>query len=116
MKFIYILSLCLLFTNCYVYKTQISSKEEETLPIQNQLQIDQFYKIKVDNHSYKIKAVEWEGDSLTAHVNFKEKNLKKFHKNDITEVQQRTFARGKSDALTFGIYGGITALIILLTR
>lgn len=99
-----------------MYKVN-SFEEADAVPsIEKQIKKDVLYKIKANDNFYKIKAVEWEGDSLVTYVNLKENNIQKFHKNDISEVQHRTFAKGRSDALTFGIYGGLAALIILLLQ
>ncbi|MXV38029.1 hypothetical protein GO491_04960 [Flavobacteriaceae bacterium Ap0902] len=116
MKPIYLVLLCFIFTNCYVYQVNNFEKAETIPPIEKQIKKDQLYKLKVNNEIYKVQAAAWEGDSLVTYINFKEDKVRKFHKNDITEVQQRTFARGRSDALTFGIYGGIAAIIILLSK
>ncbi|MDO5654514.1 MAG: hypothetical protein Q4G27_00070 [Flavobacteriaceae bacterium] len=114
MKFIFTLFILIYFTSCYVYKP-LELKEDEPLPALNeQLIKDKYYEITSGGKKYKIKAVQWDGDSLVAHVNMKEKNLIKFHKNDISQVEHRSFSRGRSDALTVGVYAGIAALILLL--
>ena len=105
-----------LMTGCYVYRP-LEAVEDEPLPaFSEQIVKDKFYEIHSGGKNYKIKAVNWEGDSLVAHVNMKEKNEMKFHKNDISAVNHRQFSRGRSDALTVGIYAGIAALVLLLTQ
>ena len=92
-------------------------KEDEKIPkLTEQIQKDKFYQIQSGGKNYKIKAVQWEGDSLVAHVNMKDKNEMKFHKNDITTVNHRQFSRGRSDALTVGVYGAAAAVILFLMQ
>lgn len=116
MKFIYTILISLLFSSCYVYQANNFEDAEKIPDVVQQIQKDQLYKLNVNDKIYTVKAVQWEGDSLVTYVNFKEKNLQKFHKNDIKEVKHRVFSRGLSDALTFGIYGGAITLLILLTK
>lgn len=116
MKFLPFAFMLLLFTNCYVYKPLELEEDQKKPPITSEIKKDQFYQIVSADKTYKIKAVKWEGDSLVAHVNMKEKNEVKFHKNDISTVNHRQFSRGRSDALTVGIYGILGGLILLLTQ
>lgn len=116
MKFSILIIFLLLISSCYVYRPLEAEEDQEIPTITEQIQKDKFYQINANGKSYKVKAVQWEGDSLVAHVNMKEDNQMKFHKNDIATVNHRVFSRGRSDALTVGIYGGIAALILLLTQ
>lgn len=116
MKFSYLIIICILFSSCYVYRP-LELKEDEPLPtIDQQIVKDKFYTISSHGENYKIKAVEWQGDSLVTHINMKEENEMKFHKNDISTVNHRVFSRGRSDALTVGIYAGILGVILLLSQ
>lgn len=109
--YIFIISL---LTSCYVYRP-LKAKEDEEIPvITKQIVKDKIYKIQSGEKTYKIKAVRWEGDSLVTHVNLKEENEKKFHKDNIQGVNHRVFSRGRSDATTVGIYAGLAGLILLL--
>lgn len=103
-------------SSCYVYRTLELDEDEEIPSLQEQIEQDKFYNIHSGGEKYKIKAVAWQGDSLVAHVNLKEDQELKFHKNDISSVEHRVFSRGRSDALTLGIYGGIAGLILFLTQ
>lgn len=114
MKPLFCALLIFLLTGCYVYRPLEATDETPLPPLNEQLQKDKFYEINSGGKTYKVKAVNWEGDSLVAHVNMKEKNEMKFHKNDIAAVNHRQFSRGRSDALTVGIYAGIAALVLLL--
>ena len=116
MRFPFLFIISLFLTSCYVYRP-LELKEDEPIPIINeQILKDKFYTIGSQGKNYKIKAVKWEGDSLVTHINMKEDQEMKFHKNDISTVEHRVFSRGRSDALTVGIYGGVAAVILLLSR
>ena len=103
-------------SGCYVYHPLEVEEDQPIPPFSEQIQKDKFYEITSGGKNYTIKAVNWEGDSLVTHVNMKENREMKFHKNDITAVNHRQFSRGRSDALTVGIYAGVAALILLLTH
>lgn len=116
MKFFSILLICISLSSCYVYRTLELEEDQEIPTLEEQIVQDKFYTINSNGEKFKIKAVAWQGDSLVAHVDMKEDQEMKFHKNDISTVEHRIFSRGRSDALTVGIYGGIIGLILLLTQ
>ncbi len=116
MKSSFLILICLLLSSCYVYRPLEVAEDQEIPSLKEQLQKDKFYTISSQGEEYKIKAVQWQGDSLVAHVNLKEDQEMKFHKNDISTVNHRVFSRGRSDALTVGAYAGVIGLIFFLTQ
>ncbi|MDO5510307.1 MAG: hypothetical protein Q4F57_06395 [Weeksellaceae bacterium] len=86
------------------------------LPMEQQILKDKMYRISTQGEEFNILAVRWEQDTLVAHVNRKEKLERRWHKNDITLVENRQFSRGRSDALTFLIYGILGTGAYLLLR
>lgn len=114
-KFLSLFTILLLISSCYVYKAP-EITEEKPLTIEEQIKPNNFYKIYVDDKSYKIKSVKWEQDSLVTHVNMKEKNIRKFAKKDINKVENRVFSNNRSTAVTFLIYGIIGASIAIFAK
>lgn len=116
MKKLLFLSIFILFTSCYVYKAPEVKKGEENLGIKEMIQPDNRYEINSNGKTFKIKAIKWEQDSLIAHINGNKRKEIKLNQNQITEVKNRVFSRGRSDALTFGSYTLIGAIILFLGR
>ncbi len=109
--------LFLLFTtSCYVYKVPELKEGEKPPTIEQEIQPQKMYNIFSQGKEYKVQAIEWDGDSLVTYEKRNPKKIKKFAKSDINGVEHRQFSRGRSDALTFGIYGLAAVIIVLLTR
>lgn len=100
-----IISILFCLSGCYVYKPLELGENEKPQTTKEQLKKGKYYKIISQDKTYKVQVAKWEKDSVVTYLNFKEKNTKKFHQKDISEVQHRSFARGRSDVLTLGAYG-----------
>lgn len=102
--------------SCYVYRSVEAKKGEQLPPIQQQIKPEQIYKIDVDNKTYKIKAVKWDGDSLVAYTNIKKEVKKNFSSNQITNVREQKFSETRSNTLTVIAYAGIGLGIFFLLK
>lgn len=115
MRNILIIFIVCLLSGCYIYRTPQVKKGEKELTLKQQIVPENRYKIITDsNKVYKIKAVKWDNDTLISYINGNKKKELKLHLNQVKEVQNRVFSRGRSDALTFTSYTIIGAFIYFL--
>lgn len=111
-----LLTATFLLNSCYAYRA-IEAKKGETLPpIQQQLTPNQIFKIDVDQKTYKIIPVKWEGDSLVAKTSLRKDATKKFATKQITNVRKRQFSETNSNTLTAICYITLGAGIYLLLK
>lgn len=93
-----------------------SENTGEALTLKQKLQPNKYYKINVENKTYKIQVDGWEGDSLKAHVIRRPNKTLKFHENQIDEesVLSRRFSKPFSDLFTVGAYAAAGAAVLFL--
>lgn len=103
--------LLLLFTfllnSCYVYKSEETKKDKKQPSIQDQIKPNGIYQIDVADKTYKIKALKWNKDSLSAQINLKKDVKKNFAANQITNIRERKFSESRSNFLTVISYAAV---------
>lgn len=111
-----LLILLLGFTSCFTYRAYEPVNADDFKTFREQLEIHKKYKISTLETTLKIEPIKWEGDSLVAYRNGNKSDTIILAENQITGVEHEVFSRGKSDMLTFGIYGILGGIIYLLLK